>query len=302
MKLEEMIARIRDHGPKRIAVAAAEDSHVLEAVAEAAREGIARPVLCGDPEKIVKIAGECRIDLSPFEIIEAENSGKAASAAISLVREGRADILMKGLLQTADLMRAVLDKETGLRGTGILSHVGMIRPQGIGRVLYLTDGALIPYPDLDMKAQMIGNAVSVARSMGVKTPRVAALAAVETVNPKMQATVDAALLTAMNRRGQIRDCIVDGPLAMDLTISREAAKVKGVASEVAGNADILLFHNIEAANSVVKVFTAAMGCAMAGLVVGARAPIVVTSRSDSVKSKLLSIAAAICYVQWCKKQ
>lgn len=293
MRLDALLEAIRKKGPRKLAVAAAEDSHVLEAVAAAYREGIALPVLCGDIEKIDAIARARHIDLSPFEIVEAENNGQATAQAVALVRGGRAQVLMKGLVGTAELLRAVLDKETGLRGPGILSHVAMTYVPYLDRTLFLTDGALVTYPDLDTKAAMIRNAVFVARTMGVDLPKVAVLAAMELVNPKMPASTDAALLTVMNRRGQLRDCLVDGPMAMDLALSDEAAVSKGFVSEVAGQADILLFHNIEAANSALKIFTFGAGCTMGGLLVGATAPIVITSRADSADTKLLSIAAAL---------
>ncbi|MDL2233717.1 bifunctional enoyl-CoA hydratase/phosphate acetyltransferase, partial [Ruminococcaceae bacterium OttesenSCG-928-L11] len=292
MKLEQLNARIQTNGPRRIAVAAAQDSHVLEAVSEAYKAGIAEPVLCGDIEQIDWAARQRHIDISPFELIETENSAQSVSVAVSLVKSGRADVLMKGNLGTAELMKAVLDKETGLRSGGqILSHVTLINAPH--KTLYLTDCVLIMYPDLETKAKMIDNAVAVAHCMGVDTPKVAVLAAVELVNSKMPATTDAALLTVMNRRGQIKNCTVDGPLAMDLALSQEAVQIKGIRSDVAGDADVLLFHTIEAANSAMKTFTVAAGLTMGGLVVGADAPIVLTSRSDSAESKLYSIACAI---------
>jgi phosphate butyryltransferase len=293
MRMEALLDRIRQSGPRRIAVAAAQDIQVLRTAEEASRQGIALPVLCGDLERIDALARAHHIDISPFEIVEAESDAEAIAMAVSLVRSGRADVLMKGIVSTADLLRAVLDKETGLRGAGILSHVGMLYVPYLDRTLYLTDSGLIPYPDLETKAAMIRHAAAVARAMGLDMPRVAVLAAVEMVNPKMPASLDAALLAAMNRRGQIRDCVVDGPLSMDLALSPEAAAIKGVTSDVAGRADILLFHSIEAANAVAKAFVFGMGCAMGGLIVGATAPIVLNSRADSAASKLFSIAAAI---------
>lgn len=275
-----------------VAVAAAEDDAVLQAVCAAHERGIATPILCGDRAKIEAIAAAEALDISTFEIRAAANPLESARAAVALVRQGHADMLMKGRLQTADLLRAVLDRETGLRGQGILSHVGILVSPVLNRRLLVTDGAMVPYPDLQQKAAILGNAVAAARRLGIERPMVAALAAVEVVNPQMQATVDAALLAAMNRRGQIADCLVDGPLALDLAISPEAARHKGIDSEVAGQADILLFPAIEAANSTVKAFTIGGGCLFGGVIVGAAAPIVLTSRSDSGQSKLYSIACA----------
>jgi phosphate butyryltransferase len=215
-----------------------------------------------------------------------------AAAAVTLVRDGKADMLMKGLLQTSDLLRAVLNKENGLRGGGTLSHVAAIHSEAMGKTWIATDGGMVMYPDLKTKAQLIESAVKVARGLGIEMPKVAVLAAVEMINPEMPATLDAAALTAMNRRGQIRDCIVDGPLAFDLAVSPGAVKHKKVESPVAGQADILLFPNIDAGNAVVKAMTNIGGCIFGGVVMGASAPIVLTSRSDSDISKLYSIAIA----------
>lgn len=281
---------------RRAAVAAAEDSLVLSAVSQACERGLIEPILVGDPDAIDRAAREAGVDISRFARVAAMSEEIAAREAVALVRAGDADMLMKGMLQTSTLLRAVLDKEKGLRGGGILSHVSVLYSNAQNRLLLLTDAAMVPYPDLKTKGSLIQNALRVAKGLGIDCPRVAVLAAVEQVNPDMPATVDAALLTMMNRRGQIKGCVVDGPLAMDLALSEEAARHKGVDSEVAGRADILLFHNIEAANSVLKTFTIAGGYLFGGVVVGATAPIVLTSRSDLEQSKVYSIAcaAAIC--------
>lgn len=290
--LPELIERCRGTAPRRIAVAAAGDLPVLQAVAAAHKEGIAQPILCGDIEKIDGAARLHNIDISAFEIIEAEDDLTAVSIAVSLVREGRADLLMKGLVQTSDLLRAVLNQETGLRGSGVISHVAAIDCGSLNRTLLLTDCAICTYPDLKTKMQLIGNAVRVAHGIGLECPRVAPLAAVEMVNPNMPATLDAAALTQMNRRGQITGCVVDGPLALDGAVSAEAAAHKGIVGETAGKADILLFHNIEAGNATYKALTTVAGCLVGGVVMGASAPIVLTSRADSPDSKLFSIALA----------
>lgn len=292
MEFSILTERLKQQPPKRIAVAAAEDEAVLKAVSEAYSLGIAVPVLCGDIEKIDAIARRNNIDISAFEIIETDSNLQSAAIAVSLVKTGRADMLMKGLLQTADLLRAVLDKEKGLRTGNVLSHVTACHDEKSRRTWYITDGAMVMYPDLKSKAQLIDNAVTAARALGVDCPKVAVIAALELVNPDMPATLDAAVLTVMNARGQIKNCIVDGPLAFDLAVSADAAKRKGVASAAAGCADILLFHSIEAANSAVKAMTNIGGCLFGGVVMGAAAPIVLTSRSDSHTSKLYSIAIA----------
>lgn len=292
MDFEKILNSVKPSTMKKVAVAAAEDDVVLKAVYGAYERGIATPILCGDEKKINGLAKELNLDISKFEIINANSDIEAAKTAALLVRNKKADILMKGLLQTADLLRAVLDKENGLRGKGILSHVSIIHSPILEKTLFLTDAAMVTYPDLKTKVQLINNAVVVARGMGIENPKVAPLAPVEVVNTDMQSSVDGALLTAMNRRGQIKDCIVDGPLAMDLALSEEAVKHKGVKSEVAGKADILLFHNIDAANNSLKAFTIGGGSLFGGVVMGATAPIVLTSRSDSDQSKLYSIACA----------
>lgn len=275
-----------------VAVAAAEDDAVLSAVSKAYARGLVKPILCGNTQKIKEIAETHHIDISPFEIIHAESPPAAVRAAVSLVRENRCGILMKGLVQTADLLRAVLDKENGLRGDGVLSHVCILDSPILKRRFLLTDAGMVTYPDLKTKVELIKNAVRVANGLGIKNPKVAVLAAVEVINPDMPATLDAAALTAMNRRGQITGCVVDGPLAMDLALSEEAARHKKVASEVAGRADILLVPNIDAGNMVLKAFTHGGNCLFGGLVMGARAPILLNSRSDTDESKLFSIECA----------
>ncbi len=292
MELNSLVQKLKTGEPKRIAVAAAQDDVVLKAVVEAYKLGIAVPILCGDIEKIDSIARMNNLDISAFEIIETDSDLQSAAIAVSLVKSGRADMLMKGLLQTADLLRAVLDKEKGLRTGGILSHVAVVHSDRMDRTWFVTDGAMVMYPDLKTKQQLINNAVVVAKGLGIETPKVAPICAVETVNPDMQATLDAAALHSMNERGQIKDCIVDGPCAFDIAVSAEAAKHKKVTSPAAGCADILLFHNIEAANSTVKAMTNIGECLFGGVIIGAAAPIVLTSRSDSDASKLYSIAIA----------
>ncbi len=292
MDFEKIMAQLRPPLKQRLVVAAAEDDMVLKAVAAAQQRELVDPILCGDPVAIEKLARQWAVDISHMEVVPAASRAEAARTAVSLVRRGHGEILMKGILPTAEFLRAVLDKENGLRGPGILSHVGVLHSPMLDRTLLLTDAAMVPYPDLKTKAELIRNAVHVARGLGIHTPKVAALAAVEVVNPDMQATIDAAALTIMNRRGQIKDCIVDGPLALDLAVSAEAVQHKGIRSEVAGRADIFLFHNIEAANSTLKGFVFGGGCLFGGLLVGARAPVVVASRSDSDHAKLYSIACA----------
>ena len=291
MDFERIIDRVKPNGIKTVAVAAAEDDAALKAAAAAYKMGIAVPLLCGDAAAIKGVADREGLDISAFEIVQAEASG-AAKRAVALVREGKAQMLMKGSLQTSDLLRAVLDKEHGLRGNGVLSHVSILHSTILNRQILLTDAAIVMYPDLKTKIKLIENAVAAASGLGISCPKVAVLAAVEVINPDMPATLDAASLASMSRRGQIKGCVIDGPLAMDLALSEEAARHKGIDSPVAGKADILLFHTIEAANSALKVFTHAGNCLFGGAVIGASAPIILASRSDSDQSKLYSIACA----------
>lgn len=289
---QTIMEQCRKYAPKRIAVAAAEDAAVLQSLADAYKLGLVQPIICGDIERIDATARLHNIDISPFEIIETDHDRQSISIAVSLVRSGRAELLMKGFVQTADLLRGVLDKDTGISAGGILSHVAAIFCPALSRFLLVTDGAMCMYPDLKTKIALIQNAVLVAHAMGIEHPKVAPLAAVEVVNPGMQATLDAAALVQMNRRGQITGCEVDGPLAFDVAVSEEAARHKGINSNVAGSADILLFPNIEAANATYKAITILAGGIAGGVVMGAQVPIVLTSRADSSESKVFSIALA----------
>lgn len=292
MDFASLLALTKPPQRRMVAVAAAEDAVVLNTLIVAYREGIANAILCGNETRIMETAQAEGLDISAFTVIHAADERQAAMAAVAAVREGKADMLMKGLLQSSILLKAVLDKERGLRGSGLISHVSVMYSPILDRVLYLSDGGIVLDPDLAAKAKMIENAVRAARGMGVACPKVAVLAAVETINQDMRATLDAAALTQMNRRGQIKGCVVDGPLAMDLALSPYAAEHKGVKSEVAGQADILLFPNIEACNCSLKVFSCAGHGIFGGLIMGATAPIVFSSRGDSEQSKLFSIACA----------
>jgi phosphate butyryltransferase len=241
-------------------------------------------------EKIESAAKKASIDISQYEIVDVKGITETARTAVTLVSQGKADFLMKGLMGTADLLKAVLDKEIGLRTSSLLSHVMLYSVPTYHKIIFLTDGGMVPYPDLNQKVQIINNAVKVAKSLGVNPVHVAPLCAVEVVNPDMQATIDAAVLSKMNQRGQIKDCIVDGPLALDNAISKEAAKHKGITSPVAGEADILLVPNIEAGNLLGKSLTYFAMAKSAGVIMGAKCPIVLVSRADTHESKLYSIA------------
>ncbi|NCC75653.1 MAG: bifunctional enoyl-CoA hydratase/phosphate acetyltransferase [Clostridia bacterium] len=289
-QLEQLLT---GRSPGRIAVAAAHDSHVLESVHEVWQKGYASPILIGDKEKIFAIADELEIDVSHMTIIKELEDRRAAEIAVNLVNNREADVLMKGALQTADLLKAVLERDKGLRTNRLLSHVGLYEINGYHKLLFITDGGINIAPDLKQKADIITNAITVALALGVEKPKIAVLAAVETVNPAMQPTLDAAALTLMSQRGQIKNCIIDGPLAMDNAINLEAAVHKGISSPVAGDADILLVPNIEAGNILVKALIFLSKARSCGIITGARVPLVVTSRAESSEAKYYSILLAL---------
>lgn len=281
---------------QRLVVAAAQDPDVLEAVRDAVDWGIVSAILVGDKEKIAATAAEVRLSLEKCTVIPEADPIAAAHKAVAMVAQGQGDMVMKGRIGTADILRAVLDKEQGLRTGRLLSHVTVFDVQGVGRLLFMTDAAMNIAPDLGQKAQIVQNAVDVVRALGVERPKVAALAAVELVNPDMPAAVEAALLAKMADRGQIKGAIVDGPLALDNAISLHSAQVKGIHSPVAGNADILMVPDIEAGNVLYKsVAYFGREARIAGVIAGAKAPVVLTSRADSHETKLDSIAFSAVY-------
>ena len=281
-------------GRPRIAVAAAQDEEVMQAVEAARAAGIADAILIGDREAIEKIAEKEGIDLSNYEVVNEAELSKAAASVVAHVRWGDAAFLMKGLLDTSVLLKAALNKETGLHAGRLVSHVSVVESPHYHKLFFVTDAAINIAPTLNEKIDLIRNAVDCARALGVEVPKVALLAAVEKVNPeKMPCTAEAAILTQMNRRGQITHCVVDGPLALDNAISAEAARIKNIESPVAGDADILVAPYIEVGNVLYKTLLDLGGAKGAGLVVGAAAPIVLTSRSDTAETKLASIAFAV---------
>jgi phosphate butyryltransferase len=289
----ELISKVKECEKKKVSVAVAQDDAVLEAVAAARDQGIADAVLVGDQAKIEAIAASIGVDLSGFEIIDEPDMQQAALKAVQLAHDGVVDMYMKGLVDTKGFLKSVLNKEVGLRTGKPLSHVAVFEIEGVEQMLFLTDVAFVPYPTLEDKAHIIENTVEVAHACGLECPKVAPLAAVEVVNPKMPATVDAAELTKMNDEGKITGCIVDGPLSMDLAIDPEAARHKGATGrKIVGDADILLFPDIHAGNLVYKtlVHTAKVqnGC----ILTGTKVPVILTSRSDSFQTKVNSIALA----------
>ena len=291
-EFEQMLRTMKPEKMRMVSVANAIDVHVLRSLSTAHKMGFVNAILCGDTATIKSVANDNDIDISNFEIVHCDDELSAATMAVSLVRNGRADIVMKGLIHTADILRAVLNRENGIRGDGILSHVSVLYSPSLNRRLFLTDIAMVMYPDLEKKIQLINNAVNFAHHMGVKNPRVAPLCAVETVNPAMQATVDAADLHDMNQRGEISGCIVGGPTSFDIAVSPDAARAKNASGPIQGDADILLFDNIEAGNNTLKAMVQFGDWIFGGVVIGARAPVIINSRSDSDISKLFSICCA----------
>lgn len=290
---DKLLARVKECDRKKVAVAVAQDSEVLQAVHAVKEQGIADAILVGDEAEIKKIAASLDIDVTQFDIINEPDMIEASLKAVKLVHDGEADMYMKGLIDTKNFLKSVLDKEVGLRTGNALSHVCVFDIKGIDHLLFLTDVAFMTYPTLEEKVQIIENTIPVAKACGIDCPKVAPLAAVEVVNPKMPATVEADQLTKMCEEGKIKDCIIDGPLSLDLAIDPEAAKHKGALDrKIQGDADILLFPDIHAGNLVYKalVHTAEVknGC----ILTGTKAPVILTSRSDTFETKVNSIALA----------
>ncbi|VTZ50327.1 Phosphate butyryltransferase [Methylocella tundrae] len=291
-RFHALLAATEGLEPAVTAVAHPCDANAIGAAVEAAHAGLITPILVGPKAKILKAAEAAKVDISAFRLVDAPHSVAAAAAAVALVRDGEAALLMKGSLHTDELLHAVLAPDSGL-GTGRrLSHVYLIDAPGYPRPLLLTDAAVNIAPDLDQKRDIVQNAVDLAHIIGIEKPRVAVLSAVETVNSKLRSTVDAAALCKMAERGQITGAFVDGPLAFDNAISPEAAAEKGIVSSVAGCADILVAPDLEAGNMLAKQLTFLGGADAAGIVLGARVPIILTSRADSERTRIASCAVA----------
>jgi phosphate butyryltransferase len=291
-KLSDLYELAKKSSKKKLAVAVAHDEHCLEAICAVARKGLVEAILIGNEKKIREIALKLKLDISSMTIINEEIDGNAVKRAVKLVRNKEADILMKGNVPTAIFLRGVLDKEEGLRKGEILSHFALFEVPTYHKLLGLTDAAMIPAPDLKTKIAIINNAVDFMNKLGYEKPKVAILAAVEMVNEAMPATFDAALLSKMNQRGQIKNCIIDGPLAYDNAVSLASARHKGIISDVAGDADLLIVPDIEAGNILYKAFGFSANAILAAVVLGAAAPIVLTSRSDTEEAKQASIVMA----------
>ncbi|MCT4688302.1 phosphate butyryltransferase [Vallitalea sp.] len=292
-KFEDIMKLAKTKEPKVLSVAVAQDIDVLISVKMAIEEGIIKAILVGDKEEILKIAKQIDFHIDHVEIIDEKDKVEACNIAVKKVTDKEADMVMKGIIDTAVILKAVLNKEANLRTGRVLSHVGVMDIPGYDRVLLISDAAMNIVPDLMTKKQIIDNSVIVARSIGIDIPKVAMLCAKEKVNPKMQATVDAKELEEMNKRGEIYNCIVGGPLALDNAVSLEAANHKKIDSPVAGKADILIVPSIEAGNVLYKSLVFLANAKAAGIIVGAKVPIVVTSRADTKISKVNSIALAM---------
>ena len=292
-KYEKLLERCRSLEPVATAVAHPCEETALTGAIEAAERGLIAPILVGPAEKIREIAKKANLDLGKTQIVDAPHSHEAAAKAVALVREGKAELLMKGSLHTDELLGAVVARETGLRTARRISHVFIMDIPTYHKVLIVTDAAINIAPSLEDKVDICQNAIDLAITLGVEKPKVAILAAVETVTTRMPATIEAAALCKMAERKQITGAVLDGPLAFDNAISVEAAKMKGIRSEVAGDPDILLAPDLEAGNILAKLLSFLSKADSAGLVLGARVPIILTSRADNVRSRIASSAVAM---------
>jgi phosphate butyryltransferase len=287
-KLQELLDKAKGVGKKVVAVAAADDDVVLRAVNMAKKEGIVDALLFGDAKKIEVVAEKAGLNIKDFEIVDSKNP---ADDAVKAVVDGRAHFVMKGNIKTGDLMKAVLKDEYNLKTGRTMSLVSIFETPLYHKLLIVTDAGMTIAPDLEQKVHLIENAVLVARkAVGVEKPKVAILGAIEVVNLKMEATIHAALLAKMNERGQIKNCTVDGPFALDNAVSKEAAEHKGIVSPVAGDADVLIMPDIEAGNIFYKAMVFLAGAKVASAIIGAKCPVALTSRADSDETKLLSLA------------
>ena len=290
--LNDIVELAKGKETRRLVVAAAADKPVLEAVKNAYNEGIIIPILVGNKTEIKRISKKIKFDLSKIDIYEENDPAKSSVKAVSLIKEGKAEILMKGLVSTAPLLKAVLDKENGLRKGATLSHFALIESPYYHKLLGITDAAMNIAPEFNEKVNIIENSVEVFHRLGNKNPKVAIIGPVEVVNPKIESTTHAAMLTIMNNRGQIKGCTIDGPFAIDNAVSKEVAEHKGIYGDVAGDADILVAPELNSGNILYKTLMFMGGCTSAAVIMGAKVPIVLTSRADTDKSKMMSIALA----------
>lgn len=298
---DELVSKVSEFEMKKVSIAVAQDSAVLEAVRAAKDRKIADAILVGDEDKIHAVAKEIGVDISDFEIIDVKDDVEASLAAVKLVHDGVADMYMKGLINTKDFLKSVLNKECGLRTGSALSHVCVFDVKGLDHLLFLTDVAFIPYPTLEDKVNIINNTLEITKACGIENPKIAPLAAVEVINPKMPATVEAAELTQMNKDGKITGCIVDGPLSLDLAIDPEAAKHKAATDRaIQGDADVLLFPDIHAGNITYKAMVHMADAVNGNLLTGTKAPVILTSRSDTFEVKVNSLALGAVVAEYMK--
>jgi len=290
---DEVIESVRSlREPRRVIVVAANDLHTLEAVRNTMRDGLVKPVLVGNKKEILNYCGQLGIEMPETDIYDEPDVERAAALAVQLIREGKGDFLMKGRLETGQMLKAVVNKETGLGKGRLMSHVAYQEVPTYHKMLLTTDGGMVLAPTLEQKADLIRNAVEMLRALGYDRPKVGVLAGVEKANPKMPETLDGAALKEMNLRGEIEGCVVEGPISLDLALVKERAEVKRYESEVAGDADILLVPNLCTGNVLGKSLVEMAGAKMAGLILGAQVPIVVTSRGSSSEEKYLALVLA----------
>ena len=291
---DEILDQIKSEKTKTVAVAMAEDPDVLKALEKARSNGLTNAILIGNKENIVSIMADLQISKEEYEIIDSQNENQSVELAVAKVKSGAAQVLMKGLCSTSTFLKGILDKNNGLRSGKVLSHLAVFESPNYHKLFMLSDAAMNIAPDLSTKIVITENAISTALNLGYEKPKIAIISAVEKVNPDgIPSTVDAAIISKMNERNQIKNCIIDGPLALDNALSVQSCKVKNLNSAVGGDADILIVPNIETGNACYKLLTLLGNAKVAGIIVGAAAPIVLTSRADSEESKFLSIVTAL---------
>jgi phosphate butyryltransferase len=292
-KLDEMFDALKSGKKKRLIAAFANDAHTIEAIHKAVKLGIIDATLVGDKKIIESVCEKENIDPGSFTILNENNESNAAAKAVQLINSGKGDLIMKGMVSTDKYMRAILNKENGLMDHGaILTHITVVEPKNYHKLLIIGDVAIIPQPELKEKIVIAKFLIKIAHSLGIERPKVAVLAATEQILPKMQACVDATVLAKMSDRGQIKGAVIDGPFALDVAIDKNSAKIKKIDSEVAGDADCILFPNIESGNVFYKFHTKLADGEVAAVVAGARVPAILSSRGDSVQTKLYSISLA----------
>lgn len=294
---EDLQSRLSSGSPKTLVVVAAHDKHVLEAVLEAT---IRLPIdykLVGDKNKIIEISKSLNWEIPPSKIIESSDDQDSAALAVNLIKQGKGDVLMKGILETSTLLKAVLNRESGLRDLGghaLMSHIAVLEVPSYKKLIFITDGGMIPHPTLDQKKLLVKNSVNFLKSLGYTKPKVAALAAVETVSEKLPETVEAAELRKMYRNGEFEGCILEGPISFDLSVNPKVAEIKQYKSEISGDVDVFLVPEMTTGNVLSKSLIAWNGAKMAGCILGVKNPIVLTSRGSSAEEKFLSILLCTC--------